>query len=144
MSAEHIIFFKKWRRGRSEHNKQGELMKITKSQLKQIIKEEIQNVLKESPEPRFLTRMAKDMPVRSVGPRVDDPGTLSPDELRAMADELEQGGGSHWETPEGMKELSSYTCFQLGEVMRQHEEGEQELSEEVLSHINTAMQKKGC
>ena len=126
-------------------------MKITKSQLKRIIKEEIKNTLKEAyAEPgsvsqsRFLTRTAKDVPVRSVGPRVDDPGTLSPDELRAMADELEQGEGSHWEAPEGMRELSSYTCFQLEEVMRQHEVGDEKLSEEVLSHINMEMQKKGC
>jgi hypothetical protein len=119
-------------------------MKITKSQLEQVIREEVQRVLQESPEPRFLTRMAKDMPVRSVGPPVDDPGTLSPDELRAMADDLEQGEGSHWETAEGERELSSYTCFQLSEVMRQHEEGEKQLSEKVLSHLSATMQKKGC
>tara|TARA_R110000824_G_scaffold49483_11_gene138828 strand:- start:1004 stop:1360 length:357 start_codon:yes stop_codon:yes gene_type:complete len=118
-------------------------MKITKSLLEKIIREEVQRTLQESPEPRFLTRMAKDMPVRPVGPP-DDPGTLSPDELRAMADELEQGEGSHWETPEGERELSSYTCFQLGEVMRQHEEGEKQLSEKVLSHLSATMQKKGC
>ena len=47
-------------------------------------------------------------------------------------------------TPEGMKELLSYTCFQLEEVMRQHEEGEQQLSEKVLSHLSATMQKKGC
>ena len=99
-------------------------MKITKTLLEQIIREEVQRALQESPEPRFLTRMAKDMPVRSVGPPVDDPGTLSPEE--------------------GMKELLSYTCFQLEEVMRQHEDGEQQLSEKVLSHLSATMQKKGC
>ena len=119
-------------------------MKITKTLLEKIIREEVQRTLQESPEPRFLTRMAKDMPVRPVDPSVDDPGTLSPDELRAMADDLEQGEGSHWETPEGERELSSYTCFQLEEVMRQHEDGEQQLSEKVLSHLSATMQKKGC
>jgi len=120
-------------------------MKITKTLLGQIIREEVQRALQESPEPRFLTRMAKDMPVRSVGPP-DDPGTLSPDELRAMADELERGEVPHWQTAEGMKELSSYTCFQLDEVMRQHSDPDHptELNEEAISHIKMAKRKKGC
>jgi hypothetical protein len=118
-------------------------LKISKSSLKKVILEELQSIMSEA-DPRFLTRTAKEMPVRSIGPPVDDPGTLSPGELRDIADQLEQGEGSHWETQEGMKELSSYTCFQLEEVMRQHEEGEQELSGQVLSHITAAMQKKGC
>ena len=120
-------------------------MKITKSQLKQIIKEELQGALKEAyAEPGSRRSMPGYGALPRAGSPIDDPGTLSPGELRAMADELEQGEGSHWETPEGMRELSSYTCFQLGEVMRQHEEGEQELSEEVLSHVSVSMQKKGC
>jgi hypothetical protein len=65
-------------------------MKITKTQLQQIIKEEMQNVLKE------LGGRPADRPERETaymdrweGMPVDDPGTLSPAELRAMADSLE-------------------------------------------------------
>jgi arsenate reductase-like glutaredoxin family protein len=115
-------------------------MKITKSRLKKIIKEELQHVLKEAVgrDPRFLAR-SKEMGVRSVGSRVDDPATLSPDELRAMADELEQEASSI-----GLDELASYTCFQLEEVMRQHEEGDRDLDRETLVGMRDLMRKKGC
>ena len=45
MSPAHINFFKKWRLGPLVYSKEGELMKITKSQLKQLIKEEIEEAL---------------------------------------------------------------------------------------------------
>ena len=120
-------------------------MKITKSQLKRIIKEELQAVLKEASEPRFLTRMAKEMPVRSLAKTIGgDPDTDEDDaaELRDIANKLE--GSDHWNTPEGMRELSSYTCPQLEEVMRQGEEGRHNLTDETLAHMNSLMRKKGC
>jgi hypothetical protein len=118
-------------------------MKITKSQLKRIIKEEIKNVLKESigKTPRFLSRSHKAEPVRSLGSSVDsdNDGSLSPDELRAVADELDQET-----TPIELDELASYTCFQLEEVMRQHEEGDRDLDRETLIGMRDLMRKKGC
>mgnify|MGYP001375466581 CR=1 FL=1 len=104
-------------------------MKITKSQLKQIILEETKKVLEEV---NFLARSSKAMPVRSIGPRVDSDGdgSLSPDELRGVADSLEQD------------ELASYTCFQLEEVMRQKQEAGS--SREEMMELKQLMRKKGC
>ena len=60
----------------------------------------------------------------------DGDGSLSPDELRGVADSLEQD------------ELASYTCFQLEEVMRQKQEAGS--SREEMMEIKQLMRKKGC
>ena len=112
------------------------LMKITKSQLKQIIQEELKNVLKEArlgrATPRFIARSHKTNPIRSLGSSVDSDGdgSLSPDELHALADTLSQD------------EIASYTCPQLKEVMRQKEEAGADPEE--MMELKQLMRKKGC
>ena len=109
-------------------------MKIIKPKLKQIIKEELLNVLKET---RFLALSSKANPVRSLAGSVDSDGdgSLSADELRALADELGQD-------ELGPDEIASYTCPQLKEVMRQKQEAGADPEE--IMQLKQLMRKKGC
>ena len=136
-------------------------MKITKSELKKIILEETRNVLKEI---NFLSRSRKAMPVRSIGPAVtgDTDNDGIPDEVElAVIDrgELDVKGAA--EEPglgaDKLREIQSYTCFQLEEFYRQIKEPSVEafqtgkMSDEdydnnvaAMMQVKKIMRKKGC
>jgi len=68
----------------------------------------------------------------------DDDGALDPDELRAVADELEQQSA-----PLSMEELDSYMCFQLDEVWEQQQEM-RTMDEETFEHLERLRDIKNC
>jgi hypothetical protein len=69
---------------------------------------------------------------------LDDDGVLDPDELRTVADELEQRS-----VPLSMEELGSYMCFQLDEVWEQQQEA-LTMDEETFDYLERLRDIKNC